>query len=113
MALFSKLFKRSFNPYELPGRWYKVTLNRLTGDILNSDIKDLVVDPSAATYITLSTSKKLYAAFLIDYEFVESASDAATLSIGILDFPVQKSGAYRINMNKTSAETFTVYLLGQ
>jgi len=59
--MFTKLFKKSHDPYELGGRWYKVTVSS-AGAILASDIEGVTI---ASSRINLPLPYKIIDNFIV------------------------------------------------
>lgn len=114
MALFTKLFDRSNDPYSIPGaRWYKIRLyndGSAEGDLYEEGI-------SASTSYTVVIENGYTIINAMAYmkgNYIGSASTGAQLTVYVVHYPDGRDGVRILNVNATTLasnydEGFEIY----
>ena len=93
MALFTKLFERNFNPYDIPGaRWYKVHVTsngtNITIDFAKSDLPDTQIGVDGVRNIRIGntpTSPKVFTVidYVVDFRSTQGTSGTFTKLVNV------------------------------
>lgn len=102
MGLFTKLYKRNFNPYTLPGRWYKFDFD-VTNSSVSSDIKDLEFVSKSSTTFIFRTSKKITDLSVCDVTFIENPTPNHSMQLGTGMVKLRADGDYTISIPSSLA----------
>jgi len=107
--MFTKLFKKSHDPYELGGRWYKVVVDKPNAKVIESDLPEFTIVSASASYIDFSLPYEVIDCFVKKTTFISSASATSILARGSTGITSIKNGNYRIQSG-TSADICEFYL---
>ena len=82
MALFTKLFERDRNPYDLKGRWYKIhvtsTGSSLSIDFNNSDLKQNEVTPNGTSGLRIKSAGRHIIQYVLDVGYISGSGASFT-----------------------------------
>lgn len=107
MGMFTKLFKKSHDPYELGGRWYRIKSTPTR--ILESDLEiDFTGSSSSVQYILPAGYKVMEVNVL--YEFAPGGTSPVNVSPSIRIMPDGRQGFYSTTVSKFVGEYFEIYM---
>ena len=69
MGLFTKLFNKNFDPYVLPGRWYKVRIEN--GTIKSSDLPANFTLSITSNYLVIADASKKYNVLFSNIKYLD------------------------------------------
>lgn len=109
MALFTKLFEKSHDPYSIPGaRWYKVKATPT--ELIESDIPDIEFTPTSSSISILFPAGYSVLAIQPMYGGTPGGSTAINVGIQVRISPDGRQGFYSTTLQKLTPK-YTIYFL--
>lgn len=105
--MFTKLFKKSHDPYELGGRWYKISVHR-NGDSLelaHSDLPDLDATLGGTLLFVFPLSYRI-----VDYQVVYTTLSSGTTVSGTPGIRLIDDGRQAISLSVSRLNDFDIYV---
>lgn len=106
MGMFTKLFQKSHDPYELGGKWCRIKSTPTS--VLESDLVVEFTGSTSSVQYTLPAGYKIMRVDLL-YEFAPVGSAAVNVSPSIRILPDGRQAFYSTTLPKL-AEYFEIYL---
>ena len=107
MALFNKLFTKFAEPYELKGRWYKISFVP-NQTIVSSDLPGVVF--GSDNYLTICHTDKM---IIADHKIVADYVDSPSTSVFNRRTRTTVAGTYQIEMpSQSNLVSCDVYVYG-
>lgn len=113
MALFSKLFKRSHDPYEIPGRWYHFSIDRVNQVFLcDIPIHDITYSTNNVAFRLENEDIIITDSYLTRRDFVDGYSGTSTVVLGTASIGHNVNGFYVFALQSANIKYEEGYFFG-